>query len=177
MTPRISRLLSRIADQRLAALAEAGAMSADQLVFRPGQGSWSVLEVLEHLVRVEEGILSRVRERAPRTWQEAARARVALELISVYFLLGRRFRVPVQGIVPQGGVTLTDLAGRWEAAQRGIRGTLDGFRPADFARPLMRHPALGLLTPRETLIFILRHIGHHRRQIARIRRAPGYPRS
>jgi hypothetical protein len=58
-----------------------------------------------------------------------------------------------------------------------MRGTLDGFGPADFARPLMRHPILGLLTPVETLTFILRHIAHHRRQIARIRRSPGYPRS
>jgi hypothetical protein len=102
---------------------------------------------------------------------------LSLELISLYFLLRRRFKVPAQAILPQGGATLTDLGARWEAAQQAMRRTLDGFGPADFARPLMRHPILGLLTPVEALTFILRHMAHHRRQIARIRRSPEYPRS
>jgi uncharacterized damage-inducible protein DinB len=176
MTAKTQSLLSRMMHQRQTVLAEAEQLRSEQLLFRPETGAWSVLDVIEHLVRVEEGILSRVRKRDPRTWWQAARARLALEVISVYFLLGRRFKVPAQTIVPLGGVTLTDLGSRWEAAQAAMRCTLDDFGPADYARPLMRHPLLGLLTPVETLTFIVRHIAHHRRQIARIRRSPGCPR-
>jgi uncharacterized damage-inducible protein DinB len=160
---------------RQAVLAEANGLSAEELVHRPGAGAWSVLDVIEHLVRVEEAILSRVRKRDPRTWREAARARLALAVISVLFLLGRRFRVPAQAIVPLGGVTLMDLGGRWEAAQAAMRRMLDDFGPADYARPLMRHPFLGLLTPVETLTFLVRHLAHHQRQIARIRQSVDYP--
>jgi hypothetical protein len=42
---------------------------------------------------------------------------------------------------------------------------------------MMRHPLIGLLTPSEGLIFIHSHMGHHRRQILRIRRARDYPQS
>jgi uncharacterized damage-inducible protein DinB len=164
-------------NSRRALLAEVDELGPEQLVFRPGEGSWSAVEVVEHLVKVEEGIVSRVKQRDPRTWREAVRGRLSLELISLYFLVGRRFKAPAQAILPQGGATLTDLGARWEAAQLAMRRTLDDFGPADFARPMMRHPILGLLTPVETLTFILRHIAHHRRQIARIRRSPGYPRS
>ncbi len=144
-------------------------------MFRPEKGSWSALEVVEHLVRVEEGILSRVKPREPRTWREAVRSKVALELVSLHFLLGRRAKAPVQAILPIGGVTLADLGTRWNAARQAMLSAIDGFAPADFARPMMRHPILGLLTPTETLTFILRHIAHHRRQLTRIRRSPGYP--
>jgi len=157
-------------------VAEVGALAPEQLAFRPAAESWSVLDVVEHLVKVEEGIVSRIKKREPRTWGEAARAWLALELMSVYFVLGRRFKVPSQAVQPQGGTTLTTLGTRWEAAQQALRRAIDGLGSADFARPMMRHPILGLLTPVETLSFIVRHIAHHRRQIARIRRSPMYPR-
>jgi hypothetical protein len=169
--------VDRIDHQRRAVLAELGELRSEQLVFRPGEACWSVLEVVEHLVKVEEGIISRIKTREARTWREAVRGRLSLELMSVYFLLGRRFKAPVPMILPQGGATLIDLGARWEAARQAMRRAVDGFGPADFGRPLMRHPILGLLTPAETLTFILRHVAHHRRQIARIRRAPGYPQS
>jgi hypothetical protein len=177
MRVRSRRLLDRIDRQRRALLAEVDELGPEQLVFRPREGDWSALDVVEHLVRVEEAIISRVKQRPPRTWREAARARLSLELISVYFLVGRRFKAPVPAILPQGGVTLADLSTRWAAAQEAMRRTIDGFGPAEFARPMMRHAILGLLTPMEALTFIRRHIAHHHRQIARIRRSPGYPRS
>lgn len=177
MTARATNLLDRIDQQRRALLAEVDKLGPESLVFRPAKGSWSALEVVEHLVRVEEAIVSRVKKREPRTWREAVRGRLSLELISVFFRLGRRFKAPVPTILPRGGATLTDLRARWEAARESMRRTLDGFEPADFARPMLRHPILGLLTPVETLTFIHRHLAHHRRQIARIRRSPEYPRT
>ena len=134
-----------------------------------------MLDVVEHLVRVEEGIVSRVKKREPRTWRETLRARCALVLMSLTFRTGRRIKVPVEAVAPVGGVTLADLEGRWVAAQAGMRRTVEGLEREDYARPLMRHPLLGLLTPTETLSFIGRHIQHHSRQITRIRRSPGFP--
>ncbi|HEY7480835.1 MAG TPA: DinB family protein [Gemmatimonadales bacterium] len=169
MIARARDLLNRLTQLRHAMLVEANGLSAEELLHRPGAGAWSILDVIEHLVRVEEAILSRVRKRDPRTWGEAARARVRLALVSILFVCRGRLRVPTQAVVPLGGVTLTDLAARWETSQDAMRRTLDGFGPADYSRPLMRHPILGLLTPVETLTFLVRHIAHHRRQVARIR--------
>jgi hypothetical protein len=169
------KLLVKLENRRRELMAEADQMSAEQLTFRPEPNAWSSLDILEHLVKVEEEIAARVRPRPPRRLSEAAKAKAALGAMWVLFGVRARIKVPVQGILPLGGVTLRDLASRWEAAEAALQERLEGFGPGDWSRPMMRHPMLGLLTPAEGLTFLRWHIAHHRRQIARIRRAPGFP--
>ena len=177
MRQKEQKLFARIESRRREIVAEADRLTADQLTFRPAPNAWSALDVLEHLVKIEEAIAARVRPREPRRLGEAVRAKTALVIMRVLFLARGRIKVPVQGVLPLGGVTLSDLVSRWEAAQAALRERLEGFGPEDWSRPMMRHPLIGLLTPSEGLTFIRRHMDHHRRQIARIRRARGYPRS
>jgi uncharacterized damage-inducible protein DinB len=169
------RLFARIETRCRELMAEADALSAEQLTFRPAPNSWSALDVIEHLVKVEEAIASRVRPREPRGLIETARTKAVLGAMYVVFGVRGRVKVPVQAILPLGGATLSDLASRWEAAQAALKERLEGFRPGDWSRPMMRHPLLGRLTPAEGLDFIHRHMGHHRSQIERIRRAAGFP--
>jgi uncharacterized damage-inducible protein DinB len=169
-------LLARIETRRRELLAEADRLTVEQLTFRPTPNDWSALEVLEHLVKVEEAIAPRIRPRDPRTLMEAARVKAAIRAMRLAAGVGVRLKVPVQTIVPLGGVTLSDLVHRWEAAQEAMRRALEGFGPGDWSRPMMRHTVLGRLTPAEGLAFIHWHIGHHRRQIHRLRRARDYPR-
>ena len=169
------RLFARIEARRREIVAEADRLTSEQLTFRPMPNAWSALDVLEHLVKVEEAIAARVRPREPRSLAETARAKTALGLMRVLTVVRGRIKVPVQGVLPLGGVTLGDLVGRWQEAQEALRERLEGFGPQDWSRPMMRHPLIGLLTPAEGLGFLHWHMGHHRRQIGRIRRARGYP--
>ena len=169
------KLLAKIHHRRRELMAMADALSAEQLTFRPAPNSWSALDVIEHLVKVEEGIASRIRPRESRGLIETARAKAALVAMYVVFGCRGRVKVPVQAILPLGGATLSDLASRWEAAQAALEERLEGFGPEDWSRPMMRHPLLGRLTPAEGLVFIHRHMGHHGRQVERIRRAPRFP--
>jgi uncharacterized damage-inducible protein DinB len=170
------KLLARTESRRHELMAEADSLSAEQLTFRPAPNSWSALDVIEHLVKVEEGIASRFRPRESRGLIETARAKAALGAMYVVFGFRGRVKVPVQAILPLGGATLSDLASRWEAAQAALKARLECFGPGDWSRPMMRHPLLGPLTPAEGLVFIHCHMAHHRRQIERIRRAAGFPR-
>jgi DinB superfamily len=177
MREKEQRLFARIESHRREIIAEADQLTAEQLTFRPTPNAWSALDVVEHLVKVEEAIAERARPREPRGPVETVRAKAALGLMRVLFLARGRIRVPVQGVLPLCGVTLSDLARRWEAAQVALRERLETFEPGDWSRPMMRHPLIGRLTPAESLNFLHWHMGHHQRQIARIRRAQGYPRS
>jgi uncharacterized damage-inducible protein DinB len=170
------KLLANIHRRRGELMAIADALSAEQLTFRPAVDCWSALEVVEHLVKVEEAIAYHVKPRSPRTLLEAAQTRAKLGIMCLLFAVGGRVKVPIQGILPLGGVTLTDLARRWETAQALLGERLEQLGPGDWSRPIMRHPIIGRLTPPETLRFIYWHEGHHRRQIGRIRRAAGFPR-
>jgi uncharacterized damage-inducible protein DinB len=165
------KLLAKLESRRREMVAEADRLTAEQLTFRPAPNAWSALDVLEHLVKVEEAIASRVRPRGPRGLLEAVRTKAALGVMRLVFAARRRIKVPTQGILPLGGVTLSDLVSRWEAAQVALTERLEEFGPQDWSRPMMRHPLIGRLTPAEGLTFIHCHMGHHRRQIERIRRA------
>jgi uncharacterized damage-inducible protein DinB len=169
------KLLAKIDRRRRELMALADALSAEQLTFRPAPNSWSALDVIEHLVKVEEAIAYHAKPRSPRGRLETAQTRARLGITCLLFAVGYRSRVPIQVILPLGGVTLTDLAGRWEAAQALLGERLEQFGPADWSRPMMRHAMIGRLTPPEALRFIYWHGGHHRRQIGRIRRAEGFP--
>jgi uncharacterized damage-inducible protein DinB len=169
------KLLAKLETRRRELMAEADRLTAEQLTFRPAPNSWSALEVIEHLVKVEEGIAARIRPREPRGLIETMKVKAALGAMCVLFGFGGRSKVPVQGILPLGGATLSDLASRWEAAQAALRERLESFGPGDWSRPMMRHPLIGRLTPAEGLTFVYRHMGHHRRQLARIRGAAGFP--
>ncbi|HEU4525339.1 MAG TPA: DinB family protein, partial [Gemmatimonadales bacterium] len=97
------KLLTRIESRRREIIREADGLTAEQLTFRPAPNAWSALDVLEHLVKVEEAIASRVRPREPRRWSETARAKTSLVLVRALTLVGRRVKVPVQAVLPLGG--------------------------------------------------------------------------
>jgi uncharacterized damage-inducible protein DinB len=169
------RLLAKIDRRRQELMAIADALSAEQLTFRPALNCWSPLDVVEHLVKVEEAIAYHAKPREPRRPLETAKTKARLGAMWLLFAVRGRVKVPIQEVLPLGGVTLSDLARRWEAAQTRLRERLEQFGPEDWTRPMMRHPIIGRLTPPEGLRFIYWHEGHHRRQIARIRRAAGFP--
>ena len=176
MRDRERNLLAKIHRRRSELMAMADALSAEQLTFRPAPEAWSALDVIEHLVKVEEAIAYHTKPRSPRTLLETAQTRGKLGIMRLLFAVGWRIRIPIQGILPLGGVTLTDLARRWETAQALLAERLEQFGPDDWTRPMMKHPIIGRLTPPESLRFIYWHEGHHRRQLGRIRRAVGFPR-
>jgi hypothetical protein len=162
-----STLLERLERRRRELLAIVDALPAERLTFRPAPGRWSPLDIVEHLVKVEEAIAPRVRPREPRGLVETAKVKAALGLLRVVFGLRARIKVPIEAIMPLGGVTLRDLEGRWEAAGAVLRERLQGFGAGDWERPMMRHPLLGRLTPAEGLTFLRCHIDHHQRQMVR----------
>src|SRR5918999_1361069 len=102
------KLFARIERRRRELMAEADGLTAEQLTFRPAPNCWSALEVLEHLVKVEEGIASRARPREPRRPLEAVKAKASLLAVCVLFGVRGRMKVPVQAVLPLGGVTLSD---------------------------------------------------------------------
>src|SRR5688500_6401870 len=177
MRARERKLLTRFENRRRDLLAEVDRLSPEQLTYRPAPNAWSTLDVVEHLVKVEEAIVSRSRSREPRSLRETARGKATLLALRVVFAIRRRVKVPLQAVVPLGGATLHDLAERWGSAERTLVARLEAFGPGDWSRPMMRHPVLGLLMAAEALTFLRCHMGHHLRQIARIQRAPGYPRA
>ncbi len=164
--------------QRLALLADVAGLDPGQLDFRPAPESWSTLEVVEHLVRVEEAIVLRASQ-AVSSQSLGSRIRSAAGMLLLYqgLRMGARFKAPSQAILPEGKSTLPELRGRWDRIREKLEAVLADRTRADLSRPMMRHPAVGWLNPVQTLTFLERHVAHHVRQIERIRAVRVTPRA
>jgi uncharacterized damage-inducible protein DinB len=170
----LGRGLERLERGRAGVLGRVAQMRPEQLTARPAAGGWHVLDVLQHVIIVEELVLRALATRpGPLPRAERVRSGLRLTALRVFLRAGGRVRAPTPAILPQGSVPLEELRARWDRVRAGYASALASFGPADMARPMMKHPIVGKLTPRQTLAFLDTHLAHHGRQIDRIRRALG----
>lgn len=146
-----------------------------QQAFRPGPTAWSMLDVTEHLVLAEEKSLLGMLKGPPPGTTVSPVARVRMTLVLLVLRTSLRVKVPVSRVVPQGGVTLSELEGRWREARRGLEQFLESIGPAEMGAARFRHPIGGWVTIERGLTFYAAHIDHHARQVERIRRSGDYP--
>src|SRR5712691_8668640 len=130
MLRQLERRIGRLERQRAALLRELNAMSPARLVFHPAPGSWSALDLVEHLVLVEEAVLGGIPGRpAVRSLADSARAAVVLPLLYLTFARGRRLPAPSRAILPVGGSSLAQLEARWTRARANLRAVLQLMGP------------------------------------------------
>jgi hypothetical protein len=174
MLPSLASRLDRLERRRTALLGRVAPLRPEQLGYRPGPERWHVLDILEHLIIIEERVLGAVDTR-PGPLPAAERLRGALRLagLRLYLRSGGKIRAPTRAILPQGGVGLAELRERWDRVRAGYRTALEAFDRTDLLRPMMKHPVIGKLTPTQTLAFLDAHLAHHERQIDRLRGALG----
>ena len=159
---------------RAALLERLAPMSPAELTARPAAGGWNVLDVVQHVIIVEELVLRALATRpGPLPLAERVRSGLRLTALRIYLRSGGRVEAPTPAILPQGSVPLDELRARWERTRAGYATALASFGPEDLRRPMMKHPIVGKLTPVQTLTFLGTHLAHHGRQIERIRGAIG----
>jgi uncharacterized damage-inducible protein DinB len=170
MLPGLARSLDRLERRRAALLASLASLTPEQLGHRPGPERWHTLDIVEHVVTVEERILGALATRpGPLPFGARVQGGLRLTALRVYLRSGGRIQAPTRAILPQGGVSLDQLRERWDRTRAGYRTALESFDRTDLVRPMMKHPIIGKLTPLQTLNFLDSHLAHHARQIRRIR--------
>lgn len=170
--------LTALGAARADVLADVHPLDPVQVRFAPGPGRWSIAQVVEHLVLTEELTLQSLRSPRPVADRGmAAAATVRLALLKA--VLGSRLvkvEAPSRALLPEGTATLDALERRWLEAGAAIEAFLRDLPVTRRGERLFRHPATGWLSLGQMLDFLSFHARHHRRQIGRIRRTPGFPR-
>jgi hypothetical protein len=177
MLPSLQARFDAIESQRLALCDDLAALPAAQLAFRPEPDAWSLCDVAQHLTLVDAKTTRVLTERrvtgVPRraVLDVIYRAR----LLDLLWLTHLRVKMPVKGVAPDPSITLTDTAKRWNDARTALRAYLDGMDAAAARAIVYRHPVGGYMDIGDTQRFLEKHHEHHLRQVARLKRAPGYP--
>lgn len=174
----LGRQFARLETRRAALATDLRALTREQTEHRATATGWTIPEVIDHLTRVDGAVLHAAQKPGVKRtgWKRNRRARLILWAV---FGLGIRIQVPrpVQHVQPERGVTLDDSLRKWSDVRSGWREFLGTLAPEQLDHMANRHPIAGPFAYREVLTFLERHQEHHRKQIERIRRSPGFPRN
>ncbi len=166
----IQRAFERLQSDKQRMLVRLAAWSPERLRFRSGDQSWSALDVLDHLVRVEEAVVASARKnsrrRHPVPWSDRLRSRMVVALMRSPL----RVKVPqtVGHVIPRNAEELEMVSRRWLATREEMLEVISALRPEQARFGLLNHPVGGWMDTRTALQFLSAHIRHHGYQLDRI---------
>lgn len=146
-----------------------------ELRFKPSPSSWSILEVVQHLVLSEQDVIGQARfADTPTLLRRDPRAYLGYPMVFLVLYYGVPWPVPSAGMKPDGRATLTELCTQWSNLHSWLRRYIDRLTPATIKRAVFYHPLTGPLTVKQTLILSHTHLTCHTRQIERIKQIALY---
>ena len=165
-------LIQSLDDRRSALLEVLDALAPEALQARLQPGTWSVLEIAEHLVVAERVILqglpvqTELVER-PRSFQH----RIKYPLVMLVLKLAIPVKVPSKRMLPVGQRALADLSDEWDQHLRWLRAFEADQGAGALRKPFFVHPVAGPITLLQALRMDLLHVQIHTRQITKILRS------
>lgn len=145
----------------------AGVSEADCRAF-PAEGSWSVLDTVEHLTAAETLMLKLITtQRVPRSANAVNREQVFLQVIADR---SRRAQAPESGRPRGRFASLAEAAAQFKASRdsviRFVETNTEDLRATEVTHP---HPTAGIVSTYEMLIIMAKHAERHAKQIDEIR--------
>ena len=141
--------------------------------FRATPESWSALDLIDHLEKVESEMLAKVRAKMGSEARLGVLDRVRTAFLMRVFRSSRRVKIPasVQSVRPSGDRTLEAIAKAWREAGEQLAALVATDAAQASRGGVLRHPVGGWMSLESTVAFLEVHIPHHQHQLERIRQA------
>jgi uncharacterized damage-inducible protein DinB len=167
-------ILDRMQKERDALFSRVQAISADLRDKRPDSTSWSIAEVLEHLMRVEIGVTKLLTVRghdAPPadTPHPDPSSFLTPEISAIARDRNRGIEAP-ERVRPSGTLSSQDALAQLASTRAGLLSAFSSANPEALNRLTHPHPVFGPLTLRSWVAFSADHEARHADQIADIAR-------
>ena len=163
--------IEQLEDQKVELLAALTGWSQARLLHRPSAGEWCALEMLDHLVKVEVGILKTAKRglRAPHRIGFTDRLRT--RFLNGVFRSERKVKVPASAsqVLPGSNLALPAIIERWDQCRAELAQMLMTETAERLKKGLFKHPVGGWMGMPEILEFFSVHLIHHGYQLARLR--------
>jgi uncharacterized damage-inducible protein DinB len=152
--------------------------SGKQLAFKPGPESWSMNQVLRHLVTAESQSLKLIKRKMNQVDQLpdlSIQVKARALLLKIALALPIKFKAPEIADVREETPVFEDLLSEWNAVRNEFREVMTQSDEKTFTKTIYQHPRAGYLTLKQAIEFMQDHISHHQKQIERIRRDKNFP--
>ncbi len=152
--------------------------NADQLHFVPQPQHWNILQVIDHIVKVERQTLKFLQnfDFSRKDEKVGMRNRFKFFLLQIALKSNFKFNVPTKDVIPELK-TVPEVLQEWEQVRNELRHFLGSYPPDKLQNFIFFHPRSGKLNIFQTLEFLQDHMMHHRLQIRRISNNAEFPTS
>ncbi len=179
MLPTLQKRFSALENVRVQLLKQLEPLNESQLAFKSAPETWSILDVVEHLILVERASLSYLHKKRSDLASLKKLGRVApvwrCFLLACALRSPLKFKAPVKSVIPNSGQSLRELQTVWDDLRQQWRTTLESITPDMMRLPLSGHPVAGRFTAAQGLFWMAEHLRHHLKQIVRIQKASRQP--
>lgn len=172
MNPKLQRRLDKLDIKLAALLKKLQKYSDEDLNWKPSEGEWSVMQVLQHLMLAEGYAVQYIQKKLSFT-PELKKAGVMTSFRS--FLVKVSLRYPFKIKAPDAvneqlpdHSSFWDVAKQWKQQRIELKSYLDGLPEDTLNRELYKHPAVGKLSAKGMFSFFDLHFDRHQKQINRI---------
>ena len=160
-----------------------GALSAQQVNWKPGPDEWSVGQCLEHLMKTNRGLFPTL-ERVARgelrgtAWERWSPLSGLFGRFIARHLAkdGRKFKAPAK-LTPSASDLPADIVERFAAHQDELAWLIKATERADLRRTVVTSPVSALVTYSllDAYRIVVAHERRHLRQARRVTETPGFP--
>jgi hypothetical protein len=160
-----------------------GALTADQLNWKPGEKSWSVAQCLDHLILTNEQFYPEFDKLAAGTrkntfWQSYSpfTGFCGRFLIKAVTEDSKKAKAPSKSIVPPSDLP-ADIVSKFETNISEVCGKVTACAAADREKVVVGSPFLSVMTYRldDAYTVLVEHTKRHIRQAKRVMQTEGFP--
>lgn len=183
MNTELSNLIAELEKVSADTQEKFGALSNEQLNWKPAENSWSVGQCFDHLIRsnMEMEPVVKLVDGTSRMnfWEKVSPFSGMLGgfLVSSMMKDERKFKAPSKAIVPPSDVP-ADVVAQFIEQQAGVIDTIKAADKFDWKKTRVTSPFMSLITYslNDAFKIVVEHEKRHMRQAARVMQADGFPR-
>lgn len=158
----------KMESEREAILSEMSSYSVDVLTKKPDSESWSVAEIIMHLVVAEGGALAYMRKKLEFGGHAKSSLGAALKqrLLNLAISVPVKYKAPKVASIKEGeNPTFEEASTKWNELRSELLKEYEAMDDNLVSHELFKHPAAGKLNVLQSVRFMRQHMNRHIKQM------------
>lgn len=156
---------------------EMSKMNDVQIDFKPTADDWNMAQVMNHLQKVELGVITQIlyynQSTDKKFMQFKNYYRTFLLVVALY--LPKKYKVPVKAIMPEEEADKAVIL-MWENQQKQWINNPD-LKPMNQKQVVFKHPIAGYINMTGAFNFLRAHLNHHLIQVSALKIHKSFPKA